>query len=81
MPADDLPPLPREILFEFHQQGRNLRIVAIDPATGTEITMVGAPGYSKEALKRIAARKLAYVIQKKRGGGSGGPGFGTDTLA
>ena len=78
MAADDLPPLPREILFEFHSVGRNLRIVAIDPDSGVEVTMVGAPGYGKESLKRMAARKLAYVIAKKKAGGSGGSG--TDTL-
>lgn len=68
--ADDPPP-PKEVLFEFHHQGRNLRIVAIDPDTGTEITMVGAPGYGEETLKRLAARKLAYVLAKKRQGSSG----------
>lgn len=77
MAADDLPPLPREILFEFHTVGRNLRIVAIDADSGVEVTMVGAPGYGKETLKRMAARKLAYVIAKKKAGGAGGSGTNT----
>ena len=42
------------------------RITAIDPQSGTEVIMVGAPGYGQEALKRLAARKLAYVIAKNR---------------
>lgn len=56
----------REVLFEFHQVGRALKIIAIDPVTGIEITMVGDPAYSMDMLKRLAARKLYYVIDKKR---------------
>ena len=55
-----------EVLFEFHIRGRNIRVVAIDPVTNTEVTMVGALGYSEHMLKRLAARKLAYVIAKKQ---------------
>ena len=54
-----------EVLFEFRRIGKLTRVVAIDPITGTEITMVGAPGYSLRMLKRLGARKLAYVIAKK----------------
>lgn len=55
-----------EVLFEFHKVGKAIRVVAIDPQTGTEVTMVGAAGYSREALKRLGARKLAYVLDKKQ---------------
>ena len=55
-----------EVLFEFRRIGRLTRVVAIDPITGTEITMVGAPGYSRWMLKRLGARKLAYVIARNR---------------
>ena len=54
-----------EVLFEFHQIGNAIRVSAIDPYSNTEIHMVGAKGYSKEALKRMAVRKLKYVIAKK----------------
>ena len=56
----------REVLFEFTRVGKSLRVAAIDPVPGTEVIMVGAPGYGHEMLKRIAARKLAYVIEKNR---------------
>lgn len=60
-------PVPlREVLFEFHIVGRRIRVVAIDPDSNTEIIMVGAPGYSEHMLKRLAARKLAYVIGRKQ---------------
>ena len=56
----------REVLFEFRRVGRFLKVTAIDPDTNTEISMVGNPRYSKEMLKRIATRKLVYVIAKRR---------------
>ncbi len=55
-----------EVLFEFRRVGNSVRVVAIDPVTNTEITMIGAPGCGEETLKRHAARKLAYVIAKKQ---------------
>jgi len=55
-----------EVLFEFRRVGNSVRVVAVDPVTNTEITMVGAPGCGEETLKRLAARKLAYVISKKQ---------------
>jgi len=56
----------KEVLYEFHHSGKAIRIVAIDPVTGTEVTMVGAQGYSREHLKKLAARKLAYVLSKQQ---------------
>ena len=56
----------REVLFEFWYVGRSARVVAIDPITNTEVTIVGASAYNKETLKQMAARKLAYVIAKKQ---------------
>jgi len=54
-----------EVLFEFRQIGKALRITAIDPQSGIEVVMVGNPKYGQEALKRLAARKLKYVIAKR----------------
>jgi hypothetical protein len=55
-----------EVLFEFRRVGNSVRVVAVDPVTNTEIAMVGAPGCGEETLKRLAARKLAYVISKNQ---------------
>jgi len=57
---------PHEVLFEFRRIGRVVRVAAIDPVTGIEVTMVAPPSRNMEEAKRIAARKLAYVIGKKR---------------
>ncbi len=72
MSGNDLKSSPdallNEVLFEFRRVGNSVRVVAIDPVTNTEITMVGAAGYGEETLKRLAVRKLAYVIAKRRSG-------------
>ena len=64
--ARAIPALPREVLFEFHKVGHILRVTAIDPDSGTEVIMVADPRQSQEHIKRLAARKLAYVLDKNR---------------
>jgi len=57
----------KEVLFEFHYSGgRAVRVIAIDPATATEVTMVGDAAQSEETLKKLAAQKLVYVLNKRR---------------
>ncbi|MBF0247182.1 MAG: hypothetical protein HQL36_03790 [Alphaproteobacteria bacterium] len=58
-----------EVLFEFRRVGKVLRVCAIDPRTGVEVTMVADPRQGPETIKRVAARKLAYVLNKKRENG------------
>jgi hypothetical protein len=56
-----------EVLIELHYTtGRAVRVVAIDPVTGTEVTMVGDASRSEGELKRLAASKLMYVLNKKK---------------
>ncbi len=57
-------PVP-EILFEMRYVGRVVRVTALDPATGTEVVSVGDAERSVAALKRLAARKLMYVLKRK----------------
>lgn len=57
-----------EIYFEFAMQGNVLKATAIDPKTGTEVSVVGPANPSaREALKLTALRKLQFVLKKKRG--------------
>lgn len=56
----------KEVLFEVQRHGNILRIVAIDPVTGTEVIMIADPRQSMEIIKRLAARKLLYVMEKNR---------------
>lgn len=60
----------REVLFELHySSSRSVRVIALDPATGIEVTMVGDRNRGEEALKKVAAQKLFYVMKKKLGQG------------
>ena len=58
----------REVLYEFVSVGRHLRVNAIDPRTGIEVSMIADRRYGETLIKRLAARKLAYVISKRRPG-------------
>jgi len=62
----------REVLFEFRKVGKYIRVSAIDPDSGTEVIMIGDPKQGQEVMKRLATRKLVYVMNKKgfRGRGS-----------
>ena len=55
-----------EILLEFRRVGKAIRVIAIDPITKIEVTMIAPTDAGREEVKRTAARKLAYVIAKKR---------------
>lgn len=55
-----------EVLFEFRRVGNSVRVTAIDPITATEITMVAPTKGNQNEIKKIAARKLAYVMAKKK---------------
>ncbi len=57
-----------DIYIEFVVQGNVVKATAIDPVTGTEVSVVGpAAASAREALKATAARKLAYVLRKDAG--------------
>ena len=54
-----------EVLFEFRRVGTSLKVCAIDTDTRTEVIMIGDPKQSVGVLKRLATRKLVYVMKKK----------------
>lgn len=62
----------REVLIEIIQMGASVKVSAIDPDTGTEVSIVGPPSAGEETLKRNAVNKLNYVLAKRRGGGGRG---------
>ena len=55
----------QEVLFEFFKIKNFVRVTAIDPISGIEATMIGPRTYGQAALKKLATRKLKYVIAKK----------------
>lgn len=60
------------IIIEFVAVGRYVKVSAIDPRTGTEVSIVGDPMRGEAALRRLAAQKLRFVMGKQQG--SQGPG-------
>ena len=58
----------REVLIEFHQIGNSVKVAAVDPVTAVEASIVGAANASQEMLKRLAVRKLDYVLEKQQKG-------------
>ena len=62
--------MPRgEIIIEFQSIGNAVKVTAIDPATLTEVSIVGDPAAGEEMLKRTVLRKLEYVLAKQGGRG------------
>jgi len=49
---------PGEVYFEFTPIGASVKVVAIDAATGTEISVVGPARASQADLQRLALQKL-----------------------
>ena len=58
----------RETIFEFVRIGVSVKVTAVDPATGTEVSIIGDPAAGQATLKRLARQKLDYVLSKRRGG-------------
>lgn len=56
----------REVIFEFVRVGNAVKVSAIDTATGTEVSIVGDPAAGEPALKRLAERKLDYVLARRK---------------
>lgn len=59
----------RDVILEFQNIGNSVKVTAIDPVTLVEVSIVGSASAGKQALGRVAMRKLEYVLAK-RGGGS-----------
>lgn len=51
-------PVPGEVYFEFTPIGASVKVVAIDVATGVEISIVGPARATQADLQRLALQKL-----------------------
>ena len=56
-----------EVLFEFIPQGRYVKVCAVDPVSKMEVSIVGDVNAPQMTLKRLAIRKLQYVLNKQAG--------------
>ena len=55
----------REILIEIVTLGAYAKVSAIDPVTGTEVSVVGPGNATRASLEAAALAKLDYVLKKK----------------
>lgn len=58
--------MPDDIIIEFHRIGGSVKVSAMDPATLTEVSIVGPANAGEETLKRNVLRKLEYILAKKK---------------
>lgn len=54
-------------LIEFIRIGNAVKVSAVDPQTGLEVSIVGSPAMTEDHLSRAAVRKLEYMLAKKNG--------------
>ena len=47
-----------DVLFEFVQMGKQVRVAAIDSASGTEIVIIAPVSASKSQMQQLALAKL-----------------------
>jgi phage head maturation protease len=52
-------------IIEFHRVGNAVKVTAMDPATLTEVSIVGAPSVGDSELTRLVVRKLEYMLAKR----------------
>lgn len=55
-----------DILIEFVRIGSSIKVSAIDPKTGIEVSTIGPASASETQLAKAALAKLRYVIAKRQ---------------
>lgn len=55
----------REVFFEFTAIGAIVKVVAIDAATGTEVSVMGPAGAAQADLERLAVAKLRARLARE----------------
>ena len=53
-------------IIEFHRVGNAVKVTAMDPATLTEVSMIGPSNAGDTELTRLVVRKLEYMLAKRR---------------
>ncbi len=61
-------PQAGEIYLEFRPVGQQVKVTAIDAATGIEVSVFGPASTFQEDLKRLAVRKLQRRLEQERAG-------------
>jgi hypothetical protein len=64
MAGDDRKAEPREVFFELTRLGSTVKVVAIDGATGTEVSIIGPSSAAQSDLERLALAKLKVRLAR-----------------
>lgn len=56
------------ILLEITQAKSSLKVVAVDEASGVEVSFIAPATTARGDIERLARAKLRYVLAKKNGG-------------
>jgi len=64
VPGPD-PSGPGEVYFEFVAIGTSVKVIAIDAATGTEVSVIGPVGAAQADLRRLALGKLKARLARE----------------
>ncbi len=54
-----------EVFIEFVPVGALVKVNAVDPATGTEVSIMASASVTQDVLARVAGNKLRYVLEKQ----------------
>ena len=54
----------KEVILEFIVHGSYVKVSAVDPISGIEVSIVGDRKAEQSYLERVATRKLAMVLKK-----------------
>lgn len=57
----------REVLFEFHQAGPQVRVAAIDVESGIEIVVIAPATATQLQMKNLALAKLRRRLEAEEG--------------
>jgi phosphoribosyl-dephospho-CoA transferase len=63
-----------DVLFEFVQMGQQMRVAAIDEATGIEVVVITPLNATKLQMQRVAMAKLKRKLDQGRAAPSPAPG-------
>jgi hypothetical protein len=56
---------PGEVYFEFVAIGTSVKVIAIDAATGTEVSVIGPVSAARSDLQRLALGKLKARLKRE----------------
>jgi hypothetical protein len=63
-----------EVYFEFVQVGQQMRVAAVDAATGTEVIVITPVSATKLQMQQVAMAKLRKKLATSVRAPTGGPG-------